>query len=190
VSMDVTFREFESYYTLEVTSPFGDSPDILGIRQEGKSSSTDGERSVHVPCTIVVKELVKEPKYEEEIEPQGGETQAQGELRIYTMRRRQNDVEMPVVPVVPSSPLFRPILTPKTPTSSTSDSDYAGDMILLPSPDPMILKRTSRSNVGHPPDCFGFSHDIAQFVSYSNIISPTHGAFIISLDTVSIPKSW
>ena len=32
-------------------------------------------------------------------------------------------------------------------------------------------------------------HDIAQFVSYSQI-SPEHGAFIASLDTVSIPKCW
>ena len=56
----------------------------------------------------MVEESVEEPEdEEEEIEPEGGETQAQGELRVYT-RRRQNDVEMPVEPVVPASPLSRP----------------------------------------------------------------------------------
>ncbi|KAB5557520.1 hypothetical protein DKX38_008429 [Salix brachista] len=188
--MDVTFREFEPYYTLEVNSPFDDSPDTSGMRREGESRSSDGERQVHVPCTIVVEELVEEPEDEDEIEPEGGETQAQGELRVYTRRRRQNDVEVPVVPVVPASPLSRPTPTPETPTPSTSNSNYIGDMIPLPSPNPTILRRTSRSNAGHPPDRFGFPHDIAQFVSYSNITSPVHRAFITSLDIVSIPKSW
>ena len=32
VSMDVTFRELELYYSLEVTSPFGDSLDTGGMR--------------------------------------------------------------------------------------------------------------------------------------------------------------
>ncbi|KAB5520450.1 hypothetical protein DKX38_024769 [Salix brachista] len=190
VSMDVTFREFEPYYTLEVNSPFDDSPDTSGMRREGESRSSDGERQVHVPCTVVVEESVEEPEdEEEEIEPERSETQAQGELRMYTRRRRQNDVEVPVVPVVLASPLSWPTPTPETPTPSTSDSNYTGDMIPLPSPDPTILRRTSRSNAGHPPDRFGFSHDIAQFVSYSNITLPVHEAFITSLDTVSIPKS-
>jgi hypothetical protein len=34
-----------------------------------------------------------------------------------------------------------------------------------------------------------FQNDIAKFVSYSNI-SPIYGAFITSLDIVSIPKCW
>jgi hypothetical protein len=67
------------------------------------------------------------------------------------------------------SPLSLPPLTPETSIPSTSDSEYTGDMI--------------------PHDRYGFPHDIAQFVSYYNI-SPVHGAFIASLDTVSIPKCW
>jgi hypothetical protein len=67
------------------------------------------------------------------------------------------------------------------------DSEYTSDMMSLPSPSPMSLRRTSRSNVGISPDRYGFSHDIAQFVSYSNI-SLTHGAFIASLDYVTLPK--
>jgi hypothetical protein len=34
VSMDVHFREFESYYTKEASSPFGDSIDVAGIKRE------------------------------------------------------------------------------------------------------------------------------------------------------------
>jgi hypothetical protein len=74
--------------------------------------------------------------------------------------------------------------------SLSSDSEYTSDMISLPSPPSLMsLRRTSRSNAGIPPDCYGFSHDIAQFVSYSNIF-PTHGAFITSLDSVTLPKCW
>jgi hypothetical protein len=58
-------------------------------------------------------------------------------------------------------------------------------MIHLPSPPPslMSLRRTSRSNARIPLDRYDFSHDIAQFVSYSSI-SHTHGAFIVSLNSV------
>jgi Reverse transcriptase (RNA-dependent DNA polymerase) len=56
-------------------------------------------------------------------------------------------------------------------------------------PSPMSLRRTSRNNAGIPPDRYGFPYDIAQFVSYSNI-SPTHGAFIASLESVTLPKCW
>src|SRR5664279_4205956 len=39
VSIDVTFREHEPYYSSQVTSPFGDSLDTGGMRREGESSS-------------------------------------------------------------------------------------------------------------------------------------------------------
>jgi hypothetical protein len=61
-------------------------------------------------------------------------------------------------------------------------------MISLPPPSfPMSLRRTSRSNAGIPPDRYGFPHDIAQSVLYSNI-SPTHEAFIASLDSITLPN--
>jgi Reverse transcriptase (RNA-dependent DNA polymerase) len=121
-------------------------------------------------------------------ESENGGTQAQGELRVYTRRKKQNEEAVPTVPLVPS-PLSLSPLTPETFTPSTSDSEYTGDMISLSSSTPLLIRRTSRSNAGVPPDRYVFPHDIAQFVSYSNI-SPVHGAFIASLDTVSIPKCW
>jgi hypothetical protein len=36
VSMDVTFRELEPYYSTQVASSFGDSLDIGGMRREGR----------------------------------------------------------------------------------------------------------------------------------------------------------
>jgi hypothetical protein len=36
VSLDVTFRELESYYSTQVASPFGDSLDTGGMRREGR----------------------------------------------------------------------------------------------------------------------------------------------------------
>jgi Reverse transcriptase (RNA-dependent DNA polymerase) len=111
---------------------------------------------------------------------------------VYTRRKKHNEKTVQnekAVPLVPS-PLSLPPLTPEIPTPSTSDSEYTGDMIpLSPPPTPLSIRRTSRSNAGVPPDRYGFPHDIAQFVSYSHI-SPIHGAFIASLDIVSIPKCW
>jgi hypothetical protein len=105
---------------------------------------------------------------------------------VYEMRKKQNEGPVPTMPLVLASPLSPSISTPETP-SLPIDSKYTSDMIPLPSPSPMSLRRTSRSNVGISPDRYGFSHDIAQFVSYSNIFL-THGAFIASLDSVTLPK--
>jgi hypothetical protein len=49
VSMDVTFRELESYYSSEVISPFRDSLDTGGMRRDGDSSSDD--KRMMVICT-------------------------------------------------------------------------------------------------------------------------------------------
>jgi hypothetical protein len=92
---------------------------------------------------------------------------------VYTRRRKQNEEAVPTVPLVPSLLSLHP-LTPETSTPSTSYSEYTGDMIpLSPPPTPLSIRRTSRSNAGVPPDRYDFPHDIAQFVSYSNI-SPVH----------------
>jgi hypothetical protein len=97
---------------------------------------------------------------------------------------------VPIVPPLVPSPLSLPSPTPETPTPSTTDSEYSGDMIPLSTPsDPLSIRRTTRINAGVPPDRYGFPHNIAQFVSYSHI-SPAHGAFIASLDIVFFPKSW
>jgi hypothetical protein len=94
-----------------------------------------------------------------------------GEVRnVYERRKKQNEGP---VPLVSSSPLSPSTSTPETPSLS-SDFKYTGDMIYLPSPpSPMSLRGTSRNNAGIPPDRYGFSHDIAQFVSYSNIFPYT-----------------
>jgi hypothetical protein len=203
MSMNVIFRKLEPYYSSEAISPFGDSFDIGDMRREGESSS-DG-----VGCPIRKDSAVVEPEKEdsaviepkkknstmvemkvERNEPETCRTQAQRESRygeVYVKRKKQNEKVMPTVPLV-SSPLS--LLTPtiETLTSSTSDSEYTGDIILLSTP-PIPLRRTSHENTGVSPDRYGFPHDIAKFVSYSHI-SPIYGASITSLDTAFIPKCW
>jgi hypothetical protein len=77
---------------------------------------------------------------------------------VYERRKKQNEG---LVPLVLSSPLSLPTSTLETPSLS-SDSEYTGDIISLPSPpSPMSLKRTYCSNAGIPPDRYSFSHDIA-----------------------------
>jgi hypothetical protein len=158
VSMDVTFRELEPYYSTQVASPFGDSLDTGGMRREGDDDNSSERRMVSVgdiSCPLV--ESAEVPHHGR-TEPENGGTQAQGELRVYTRRKKQNEEAVPLVP----SPLSLPPLTPETPTPSTSDSEYTGDMIpLSPPPMPLSIRRTSRSNAGVPPDRYGFPHDIA-----------------------------
>jgi hypothetical protein len=170
------------------------------MRREGEYDSSNESRMVSdddssgerrmvsvgdIPCPLV--ESAEVPDHEG-TEPENGGTQAQGELRVYTRRRKQNEEVVPTVPLVPS-PLSLPPLTSETSTPSTSDSEYTGDMIPLSPPTLLSIRRTSRSNAGVPPDRYSFLHDIAQFVFYSNI-SPVHEAFIASLDIVFIPKCW
>jgi hypothetical protein len=142
VSMDVTFRELDPYYSTQVASPFGDSLDTGGMRREGEDDSSSERRMVSVgdiPCPLVESAVVPDhvvvPDHER-TEPENGGTQAQGELRVYTRRRKQNEEAVPTVPLV-RSPLSLPPLTPETPTPFTSDSEYTGDMIpLSPPPTP------------------------------------------------------
>jgi hypothetical protein len=123
--------------------------------------------------------------------PKGDRTKAQEKSRygeVYVRRKKQNEEVVPTVPLV-SSLLPLPTLTLETPIPSTSNSEYTSDIIHLSTPITLLVRRTSRENTGVPPDRYGFPHDIAKFVSYSHI-SPIYGAFITSLDIVSIPKYW
>ena len=104
---------------------------------------------------------------EDIIEESGNETQ--GELKVYK-RRKQNEGQQNRK----ESPFVDP-------------SNIDG--IIPHSSPPLSLRRSSRSNAGNPPPRYRVEHDIAHFVSYSNI-SHTHGAFITSLDMASIPKCW
>ncbi|KAJ3668810.1 hypothetical protein LUZ61_022792 [Rhynchospora tenuis] len=198
VSMDVHFREFEPYYTMEVTSPFGDLSESASIRQEGENGvriEKVGPTPLLIPTSVEEQENEEEEEQKDEEEEEDHEnvrTQTRGELRVYTRRPKEGPMNAPTIPLVPS-PLSRstPTLETPTPTDHSSDSESeTGDMNPLSSSyTPITLRRTSRSNAGHPPDRYGFPHDIAQFVSYSNI-SHVHGAFIASLDSVTLPKCW
>jgi hypothetical protein len=102
VSMDITFRELEPYYSTQVVSPFGDSLDTRGMRREGEDDSNSERRMMSVGdilCPLVESAVVPD---HERTEPENGETQTQGELRVYTRRRKHNEEAVPTVPLVPS----------------------------------------------------------------------------------------
>ena len=90
------------------------------------------------------------------------------------------------VPLVPSSPMSRLASTSEIPIELPNPKVTCD---IISSPSPVVVMRTSHSNAGVPLDCYGFPHDFAQFISYSNI-SATHRAFITPLDSVTLPKSW
>jgi hypothetical protein len=113
------------------------------------------------------------------------ETRVQWELRVYTRRKEPIELLIP-------RPLSLPALTSETHSSSTTDPYYSNDMIHLSiSLTPFLVRWTTRSNTKIPPDRYGFypDHDITHYVSYSHI-SPSHGAFITSLNIVSFLKCW
>ena len=87
-------------------------------------------------------------------------------------------------PLVPSSSMSQPTSTSEIPIELPNPK-ITGDMISSLSP--LEVRRTSHSNAEVPPDRYGFPHDIAQFISYSNI-STTRRAFIASLDFVTLPS--
>ena len=90
------------------------------------------------------------------------------------------------IPLVPSSSMYRPTLTSEIHIELLTPKIPGG---MISSPSPIEFCSTSRRNAGVPPDRYGFPHDIAQFISYSNI-SATLRAFITSLDSVTLPKCW
>jgi hypothetical protein len=181
-----------NHTTSKAISPFRDSFDTEGMRREGESSS-DGERRMvtvgGVGCPIRKDSIVVEPEKEdltvvepekekstmvemkvERNEPKVGRTQTQGESRygeVYVRRKKQNEEVVSTVSLMPSLlPLSTPTL--ETPTPSTLDSEYTCDIISLSTP-PILLRRTSRENVGVLPDRYGFPHDIAKFLLFTYI---------------------
>jgi hypothetical protein len=168
----------------------GDSPNTGSIRRKGENSGSGKVVNVRViPYPMPREESTKDDtdnlKAEFDTDTIGDETRR---FKNVYARRKHNEEELSSVPLVPISPLSRSTLTPETPISSNTDLVNTSDTIPLSNP-PMTL-RTSRSNAGRNPDRYGFlntPHDIAQFVSYTNI-SPINGAFIVSLNIISISK--
>ncbi|XP_020597763.1 receptor-like protein kinase BRI1-like 3 [Phalaenopsis equestris] len=84
-----------------------------------------------------------------------------------TGRMKQNERTLLALPLVSASPLPQFFPTLETPTPSTPDLNLPSDMIPAPS-NPTTLRRTSCSNVGHPPNRFWWDHNIANFVLWKS----------------------
>ena len=70
------------------------------------------------------------------------------------------------MPVVPLSPMSQLASTSEIPIELPNPVIIGDDMISSP---PIVVKRTSRSNAGVPPDRYSFPRVIAQLIPYSNI---------------------
>ena len=87
----------------------------------------------------------KEEEGKEDEEPICVRAQAEGELKVYTRKRRQKEGNMNTssVPLVPSSSMSRPASTSEIPIE-LPNLEITGDMISSPSP--LEVRRTSHSN--------------------------------------------
>ena len=87
---------------------------------------------------------------------------------MYTWKRRQKEGNMntSLVPLVPSSSMSRLALTFEIPVELSNLENTGG---MVSSPSPIAVRRTAHSNARVPPNRYGFPHDIAQLISYSNI---------------------
>ena len=96
---------------------------------------------IPTPIEKQVSEGDEEEEVKEDEEPLYVGTRVEGELKVYTRRRRkEGKMNTSTVPLASSSLMSR--------LASTSIV-------------PIVMRRTSRSNAGVPPDRYGFPHDIA-----------------------------
>jgi hypothetical protein len=240
VSMDVTFREEEPYYTKKNDiDPFLEefSSVIKTDSREGKNENDDeqGDGEVTreevivgtIPCpmneSVVQKMMTSDAQENEEVymrsdveenkeeneevivgkipcptsgsEKQGekvnGEgtklNEKQGEQPIvYFRRRTKKQGQQPQPEHAETSVPY-----PSSDSSPSSSPTPAGNIspIFEHVELPLAQSREPRVNTGKPPSRYGYEHDIAKYVSYSNV-SPAYRTFIASLQAVPIPKDW
>jgi hypothetical protein len=111
---------------------------------------------------------------------------------VYERRRFKTQGEKVELPQPQDAAPLVPVLSSgASPPSSSTSIETSGDV--SSSFDHVELSlaqhRAPRVNAGKPPPRLGFENDIANFIVYSRV-SPTYRTFILSLQTMSIPKDW
>ncbi|KAK8937204.1 hypothetical protein KSP39_PZI011852 [Platanthera zijinensis] len=186
VNMDVHFRELEQYYQQGGDPPATDSSDTENMRLEREKLVTN--LGVWQGGSVE-DELASDEEQVEEIDEERRDVRPTtlGELLTYIRRRKLPAVpDLVSVPSLAPGPLATPLRSLLLERLQATSPRASGD-ILLPSPtSPLIVRRTTRSNAGNPPD--RYSWDLASFVSYDHI-SSTHGTFIASLDSIIVPNN-
>jgi hypothetical protein len=206
VSMDVTFRESVPLYGerndlsdlfVNLDSPCMDEnsvqeeSEILGDSHNEKSKRK-GVLIGSIPCPVTT---VNEPIREE-----GGRSHAEKNLRVYTRRRKDNQIQATTscdeiahnedqLEIVEQQQ-FSVADNPELETGG-EEADTSMDLDL-----PIALRKGVRSTAGKPPAMYGFEsgndddddgNHIANYVSYESL-SPVYRAFMASLQSVIIPK--
>ena len=197
ISMDVTFRESVPFYgeKTDLSCMFDyDSKEPDKISQEGENNG-----AVNIPTMqnlrrmeAVISDLGPQPRIETgELNPTPSHEnnfdniRYKGPLKVYTRRKPRSQVHT-------SSTI--PSVTPE------HSSPYSSEIDDVPSPSkienedsnldvPIALRKETRVKAGVPPSRYGFENDISNYVSYASL-SPTYRAFIVSLQSIKIPKDW
>ena len=197
ISMDVTFRESVPFYgeKTDLSCMFdSDSKEPDKISQEGENNG-----AVNIPTMqnlrrmeAVISDLGPQPRIETgELNPTPSHEnnfdniRYKGPLKVYTRRKPRSQVHT-------SSTI--PSVTPE------HSSPYSSEIDDVPSPSeienedsnldvPIALRKEARVKAGVPPSRYGFENDISNYVSYASL-SPTYRAFIVSLQSIKIPKDW
>jgi hypothetical protein len=190
VSMDVTFREHEPYYSSTNDIKITLSPPIVQDK-EGESNRDIIMGSIRVPTSIVLSSHNSQNSTQGEltdihIDNADNDNFCHGDMQDNLTSQNiesvmhdnpDNSTQSPCS-LVPVSTLEQGENQP--PTQSSSHNDL-----------PIALRKPHRSSniPTHLKDYVGYKHDIANFMSYKNC-SSSFQSFIASLDSVSVPTNW
>jgi transposase InsO family protein len=191
VSMDVTFREHESFYGPANETGITLSPPEA--QQEGESNGGTLVGSILVPTSGVPSINNNTHSQGEYINNESGSNDSNSSLE--DMQDATGDSSPPSQdgePPMHEDPGTNSLsFSPVTPTSTMGPGD---NQLATPNPQndlPIALRKPTRSlNVPrYLKDYIGHKHDIAHFMSYKHC-SPSFQSFLVSLDSVPIPTTW
>ncbi|KAG8076572.1 hypothetical protein GUJ93_ZPchr0006g42586 [Zizania palustris] len=204
VSMDVTFRESIPFYGektdlssmfIDLDNPTGEESNLdleneaLGLKEGEQSRKLDvlvGPTPSLMDDTICVQEWRK-PHQEEN-------------LQVYTRRGMRLPVMQQIDQQQPQDDDSNVRLLDHSSNIQVS-SEISGEELEVVEEEsnlPIAIRKGTRSKAGKPPQRYGFEdenekdndkNDIVNYVSYASL-SPTYKSFMVSLNSVLIPKDW
>jgi hypothetical protein len=202
VSMDVIFREFEPFYgeKTDLTSLFPDldSPTMDDVSREGENSdlhngSHEQQRS---KMEAVVGGWVPQSK-EMEVTTKSIPSQVdsstcerwqhQNITQVYTRKKFRHETTKNAHPTTEqcSSQVHnndQQIIEVSSAFEVVIEASSSADL-------PIALRKDARVKARVPPPRYGFEHDMSNYVSYASL-SPAYRAFVISLESIVVPKDW
>jgi len=192
VSMDVTFREYEPYYSS--AGGIGITLSPPEVQQEGESNIRGTSiEPILVPTSGVPQIDNKTPSQGDETNNGNGDNDDNynhGDMQDATVNSTpsSSDVESSMHEDRSTNQYS---LSPAAPTSTTCPGDNPLSTSDPQSDLPIALRKTTRST-NIPPrlkDYVGYKNNIANFLSYKHC-SHSFKIFIASLDSIPVPTNW